>query len=252
MEYGKQTTIYFEMIFGVTQGIMEPMLKKDNEESQRVMMNSILGLDGPKSMERNISPLEYFISNKLFRPMSEILSTLEAIENIAIYARSFPYKRQGVSRATYLKYHVENYLNELYLLKNRLIAYLKIIEKSYKKSDISEDVATTISPLYKVVSEALKGYIEVRGAHVHKHRYSDDEFDRLSTLELLSRGKDKFGVIMSNLYNTAYGEIRKKWVDKIKADITEVDYLLEFYFEHLLRAISKDGKLLFPNKLRKV
>ncbi len=254
MEYGKNTSKYFEMIFSVTQGIMEPMLEKDNEESQRVMMNSILGLKGPKSVNRNISPIEYFIANKLFRPMSEILSSLEAIENMAIYARSFPYKRQGVSRATYLKYHVENYLNELYLLKNRLIAYLKLIERSYKRSDISEHVTATIYPLNKVVSKVLKDYIEVRGAHVHQHRYSDDDFDRLSTLELLSRGggKDKFGTIMTHLSDNAYSEIRKKWVKKINADLKGIHSLLELFFENLFLAISKDGALIFPNTIKKV
>lgn len=194
MEYGKHTSKYFEMILSVTQGIMAPMIEEVKEESQNVIMNSILGLEGPKSKERDPSPREYFIANKLFRPMSEFMYSLEAIENIAVYARSFPYKRQGISRATYLKYHAENYLNELYLLKNRLIAYLKLIGKSYKKSEISKHVAKTISPLYTVVSKTLKGYIQVRGAHVHKHRYSDDDFDRLSALELLSRGATKINL----------------------------------------------------------
>ena len=251
MEYGKHTFKYHEMILSVTRGIMAPMIEEDNEESQNVMMNSILGLEGPKSMERNTSPHEYFIANKLFRPMSEIIYALEAIENIAVYARSFPYKRQGISRATYLKYHVENYLNELYLLKNRLIAYLKLIGKSYKKSEISKHVAKTISPLYTVVSKTLKGYIQVRGTHVHEHRYSDDDFDRLSKLELLSRAgnKDKFGEIMTHLSNNAYSEIRKKWVGKINDDLKGVHNLFEFYFENLLLAISKDGVLIFPNNI---
>ncbi|MBU2617538.1 MAG: hypothetical protein KKI07_02530 [Euryarchaeota archaeon] len=253
MEYGKNTSKYFDMIFSVTQRIMEPMLEKNNEESQRVMINSIVGLKGPKSVNRNIPPIEHFIANKLFRPLGEILFSVEAIENIAIYARSFPYKRQGVSRATYLKYHVENYLNELYLLKNRLIAYLKLIEKSYKRSDISEHVNATISPLYKVVTKDFMEYLNVRGAHVHQHRYSDDDFNRLSTLELLSRGggKDKFGTIMTHLSDNAHSEIRKKWVKRINADLKGIHSLLEFFFENLFLSISKDGTLIFPNNIIK-
>lgn len=254
MTYDKHTKTYFEMILGVTQEIMKPMLDEKNEDSQNVMMNSILGLEGPKSLERSSSPHEYFVANKLFRPFSEIMQATESIRNIAIYARSFPYKRQGVSRATYLKYHVENYLNELYLLKNRLIAYLTLIDKSYRKSDIAEHVSKTIAPLYTVVSDTLKNYIDVRGAHVHKHRYSDDDFDRLSTLELLTLGgrEDEFGTIMTHLSDRAYGEIRKKWVLKISTDIKGINTLLEFYFEMLLRAISEDAILKLPSNIKKV
>ncbi|MCG7851885.1 MAG: hypothetical protein MIO92_05130 [Methanosarcinaceae archaeon] len=246
MEYGKNTSKYFEMLFSLAREITKPELKEGNEELQSVIKNTILGIEGPRTVERNVSPREYFIANKLYRPMSEIMTSVETIENIAIYARSFPYKRQGVSRITYLKYHVENYLNELYLLKNRLIAYLKVIERSYSKSDISEHVAKTISLQYKVVSKVLKGYIEIRGTHVHKHRYSDDDFDRLSMLELLSRSNsdDSFEKIMNFLSNKAYSEIKKKWVDKIKSDIKGIYSLLETYFEAVLLAISEDGNVI--------
>ena len=254
MEYKKNYFKYYAMVIHVAQGMMEPMMEADNEESKNVIMNSILGLDVPTSLNHRISPHEFFIANKIFRPMSEIMYAIEAIENIAVYARSFPYKRQGISRIAYLKYHVENYLNELYLLKNRLIKYLKLIEKSYKKSNISEHVSHTIAPLYKVVSKTLKGYIEVRGSHVHENRYSDNDFDRLSTLELLSKGSDKnkFSETMTQLSNVAYSDIRKKWVDKINADFEGIQNLLDLYFEHLLIAISKNGDLIFPNDIKKV
>jgi hypothetical protein len=253
MTYDKHTKIYFEMIMGVFQEIMMPMLEEKTEEHQNVMMNSILGLEGPKSCDRNTSPYEKFVADKLFRPFNEIMQTIESIRNIGVYARSFPYKRQGISRATYLKYHVENYLNELYLLKNRLITYLKAIDRSYKKSDIAEHVSKTIAPLYTFVSDTLKNYIEVRGAHVHQHRYSDDDFDRLSTLELLTLGGrvDKFGTTMTHLSDRAYSEIRKKWVAKISADIKGINKLLDYYFEVLLQAISEDKNLKIPNNIMK-
>ena len=92
-------------------------------------MDCILGINVSTPVNRKLSPNEYFIANKLFRPLKEIADTIEAIENIPIFAMTFPYKRQGISRAIYLKYHVENYLNELYLLKNRLISYLNLIDK---------------------------------------------------------------------------------------------------------------------------
>lgn len=240
------------MILGVAQRMIEPILENNKKELGKSLMDSILGANISPSVNPKISPKEYFIANKLFRPLSEIINTIEAIENIAIYARSFPYKRQGISQAIYLKYHIENYLNELYLLKNRLISYVKLIDKSYKRSKRYEQVAKSILPLHSLVTDILERYIKVRGAHVHQYRYSDEDFNRLSTLELLSRGEEDFSKIMQNLYNDAYRETRKIWVEKIKTDIVGIHNLLEYYFKGLLTAISKDGELIFPENIKMV
>jgi hypothetical protein len=234
--------------------VLSPILEEKHEGSEEAIMNSILGLQGPKSINRNPTSYEYFISNKLFRPLSEIIQTVQSIENIAVYIKSFPYKRQKISRVAYLKYHVENYLNEIYVLKNRLISYLQLIDKSYKKSTAGSEVSKKTLPLYTLTSEALKNYTDIRGAHVHKYRYSDDDFDRLSSLELLTmvEREDKFGIIMVNLSNQAYSEIRTKWVKKINSDITEINRLLEIYFENILLAITKDEELIFPDKIKRV
>lgn len=254
MEYGENTSIYLEVIFQTFQKILLPLLQEEREKNdhESPMMNMILGLDGPRSVPHNSSPTEYFIANKIFRPISEIFNTVESIENIAIYIRTFPYKRQGISKVSYLKYHVENYLNELYLLKNRLIAHLNLIEKSYKKSATSLHVSQKIKPLYDVISKVLEGYVELRGIHVHQYRYSDYDFDRLSFLELLSRGKteDNFKQIIKNLLNDAYSETRKKWIAKINSDVDGIHGLLEFYFEQLISALIADGKLIFPDNLK--
>lgn len=54
---------------------------------------------------------------------------------------------------------------------------------------------------------------------------------------------------MNHLSNNAYSEIRKKWVGEINADLKGIHNLLEFYFENLLLAISKDGELIFPYEI---
>jgi hypothetical protein len=250
MKYQKYTEKYLEIIFEVTKKIIIPILNEDKKELGKSLMNSIVSGVASTSGDRKTSPKEYFIANKLFRPLIEIINTVDAIENIAIYMRSFPYKRQGISQAIYLKYHVENYLNELYLLKNRLVSYLKLIDKSYKKSKCSEQVAKIIFPLYTLVSEILEGYIKVRGVHVHQYRYSDDDFNRLSTLELLSRGEGDFGKIMQNIYDVAYKETRKIWVEKIRTDIIGIHNLLERYFKGLLTALSNNRELIFPDNIK--
>lgn len=248
MHYGKNTQKYFDLVCGEAGKMMRPHLKKGDKELGEVMINVIADGEGPRTVKRNHSPKVYFISNKLFRPLSEIIDAVDTIENIAIIIRSFPYKRQGISPVKYLKCHVENYFNELYILKSRMVSSLKLIERSYKKSDISEEVVKTVSTLLDIVSKIFDGYIKTRGAHIHEFRYSDADFTRMTMLELLSLGdkKDKFNSFMAGLSKEAYRALRQKWVKKIKVDLKGIYDLLELYFEKLLSVLSENGSIIFP------
>ncbi len=249
MKDREKTFAYFDIISAAMESMVMPILEKHQAESQEVIMNSILAIDGKKAVIRNNSPKENFIANKLFRPMTEILNSLESIENIAFYTQNFPYEDEALSKVSYLKYHVENYLNEIYLLKNRMIAYLKLLVRAYKKSKYSEYVFKTISPLFSLISKGLDGYIKIRGAHVHENRYSDIDFDRLTTLEFFANRHGELSKPMSHLLNRAYTETETKWVDNIKQALEGIKKIIEFYFSTLIEAITEGGLLIFPNNL---
>ena len=210
MKYEGHIKIFFEMVMAVTKEIAGPILNDKDDEFGKSLQSVILGGEHQSKDRMNYSPYEYFIANKLFRPLNEIACSVESIENISVYVKIFPYSRYGVSKVSCLKYHVENYLNELYILKNRLISYLKIIDRSYSKSSIAKHVSETIFPLYSIVSKGMKNHIIIRGNHVHQNRYSDPEIDRLSTLELFSLGQNEFGKIVTQIYSNSYKETRKK------------------------------------------
>ncbi len=115
--YGKLTSEYFDLVMNE----MKPILRLEDERDRREMgaaiMNVILQTAGPKEISKKPLRKENFMVNKIFRPMGEIITTIEAIENISVYIRYFPYKKQGISPLSYLHYHIENYLNELYILQ---------------------------------------------------------------------------------------------------------------------------------------
>jgi len=179
--------------------------------------------------------------------MAEIMNTIETIEEISIYVRVFPHNKQNISRLNYLKYHVNNYLNEIYILKNRLNAYLTTISRAYSKSEYKDQVSETIVPIFELIAQVFKSYIEIRGSHVHEKRYSDKEFSRLSTLELLSKSNDEFGQIMTEMYLQNYKKTRKTWISKIDSDINAIKKLLDIYFSKLLQIVFRDGHLLVPD-----
>lgn len=253
MDLEGNTRKYFEIVMDemTTAMNLKEMDEEHRKEVGEAILNTALDRDGPRSASRRFNDKLLFISNKLFKPFSEIFSNLEALENIGIYVRSFPYKRQGISQVDYLKYHVENYLNEIYILKNRLIAFLTLIERAYRKCERSDQIHAILRPIYELVSTALDGYINVRGAHVHENRYSDSDFDRLGTLNLLSKsGDDEVSRLFKGLFSECYRTTRRKWVGKIRRDIRAIEQLLEIYCTALVDSVIKDGKVVFPSNVR--
>jgi len=246
-EYTKK---YLDLIFVQMEIALDFMNIERDKELGQVAFNSLFNLDGPKTVSKKPPEKSIFIVNKLFKPFSEILNSIEAIENISVFIRSFPYKKQNISRVHYLKYHIENYLNELYILRNRLISYLKIIERAYRKSNNYSHIERTLKPVYNFISSAFKGYTEIRGIHVHQNRYSDDDISRLSSLELLSRGDSKQEKFLKNYFIFEYKKVRKKWMKKIKDDMHSIHDLLNYYFKQLILAISENGKIKYPSHVK--
>jgi hypothetical protein len=244
---GENTKQYFDLIMAELQYLEEFDKLQENKELGEALMNTILGTEGPRTVSSPPSPRSVFVANKLFRPLGEIIDSLSNIHNIAIYVNSFPYRRQRVSRVAYLRYHIESYYEEIYILKERLIAYLTAITRAYRKSDRAKVVKEGLGPLFSIVSNTLKAYVDRRGAHVHVARYSDGDIDRLSTLELLSSQQGRLAETLAPLYHEAYRSVRRTWHRRIKDDLAALDNLIDAYFERVLACTIVDGRLVYPD-----
>ncbi len=247
---GKITSEYFELVMNELRDTLTIDDDEDRQKMGEAIMNEVLQSGGPTTVKRKVRRRDRFIANKIFSPVGEILNAAWAMENIAIYIRSFPYKKQGVSQVSYLQYHIENYLNELYILRTRLISYLDILKKVYRKSDQWKEVDKAIKPLYKIVKDTFSGLTMLRGAHVHVERYSDEDIKRLSTLDLLSKGGDEFGRLMKALYLSNYRTTRKKWAGNIASSNKVITKLLEIYFGELKKVLFQDERLIIPKNYR--
>jgi len=223
-------------------------VNKNSKELNKIYKNVLLDRKGPRALSGyKLDKEEYFIANKLFRPYMEIMNSFESIQNIPIYISSFPFTSKGISKNNYLKYHIENYLQELYIMQQRLITYLKVIDRAYLKTERSDIVHGKIVILTKVVNNTFDQYSKARGSHVHELRYSDNDIDRLSLFDLLSRSEDTdFSNTMNLGYKLAYKEIRKKWVKKIEDDSNGIIKLLDVYLNVLYKLITKKDKIIYP------
>ncbi len=240
---------YFESVMAEMESAIRPEYEceETRDELAKALGNRVWGLDGPRIITKRPEDKSVFIFTKLFKPLSELITNMDALENISIYVARFPYSGQKVSRLDYLKYHIENYLNELYILKNRLIAYLTSLERAYRKSDNIEQIKRVFKPLYNNISESLEAYVNIRGAHVHKNRYTDEDLDRLSTLSVLATSQDEnFKSIIQPLFIAEYKKVRKKWVRNMKRDIQELHQILSHYFKAMSSVLIDKGKIIYP------
>ena len=242
-----KTKLYANVIFKLAQNSISSTDKKEEEELAKILGNVIFDRDGPRALVNVKFNREDKLIVKLFRPFSEIDSSYESIQHISIYVGVFPFQKKGISRYSYLRYNIENYLNELYILEQRLLAYLKIIERIYKKSKIKSQVNSTTKQLRIIVTKSFDGYVRARGSHIHCNRYSDKDIDRLSMFDTLSKSQDKqFVRNLELLHKIAYKDIRKKWKKRILDDIKSIHKLNEMYFGSIHKIIVKNGVLINP------
>jgi hypothetical protein len=104
----------------------------------------------------------------------------------------------------------------VYIIKERLIKYIRSIERFFIKDTLCSEVKSYLNPLYKLISNTLKSIVNLRGEHVHKKRFSDYHLSRLSSMELLMKSQDKiFRNQIEILLNSSYKEISKLWKKNI-------------------------------------
>ena len=183
---------------------------------------------------------------RLFLEFTEITESLDRLRDIAVYVRRFPYSDTSISKSAHLRYHVENYLNEVYILRNRLEAYLKVVVRLYKQDARSSRVKTITATLQDTMPRTFAVPTAVRGKHVHRQRYSDADLERLRLLELLKDDSNHW----ASAYESTYLDVRRlkrAWIERMNR---QIDKLLELYFAYLKQLLfDPQGALILPQDL---
>lgn len=220
------------------------IVKENKDEMSTAITNLFYNLDGPTVIDRKKS-VEEIHFGKIFYGFIEINNCFDNMNDILLYIRRYPYGNNA-SRVRYLRYNVENFFNEVYILKERLISYATKIERAFKSTEYEKVVHEVIQPLYKVISDTLKPIIDIRGHHVHVARYSDRGFDKLSSLELVIKTGDLPQFV--DHFMREYKTERKRWIATL-AKVTEtVKYLLDVYFERLyIIVFNENEEMRYPN-----
>lgn len=184
------------------------------------------------------------LAEELFLRFAEILGSVESLQNIEVYIRRAPDGRLGVSKAAYLRYHVENYLAELYILRERLLAYGTFISRRYRRDHRKAEIAGTVSRNRKAVTDAFRGVTHARGRHIHASRYDDPELSKLSFFDVLRTGDED----MVWLFEATYSEVRASKRHWVQTTNRTVKQLLDVCFGGLKPLLfTQTGALRSPS-----
>jgi hypothetical protein len=125
------------------------------------------------------------------------------------------------------------------------------VSRSYKSNPLVVDgrAATGIAELLK----ALNRIVEVRGAHVHRRQYDDDDLGRMTLLELLLECDAEFAHEsgMSVLYSGAVRKVRRRLLTTVGAWNELIEGVLDMYCDILwVIVFDTRGRWILPDKLR--
>ena len=179
---------------------------------------------------------------KIFLGFVEISDAFEALKLSELLISLAPPRSKKIKKDEYLKYHINAYLQEMYILKGRLRSYATKLRRSYRKAAWKDQFIKVTNPLERVINESLENVISVRGSHVHESRYSDEDLNSLSDLTIISESNE-FRIYDLNIQ---YVLSQEKWKRQIRENNQETKKLLDIYFSTLHQAIAPEGDILVP------
>ena len=227
---------------------MLPVLEEQKEELSIAYMNRILNREGPVTVKNSSTP-----ETKLLAEVSvgafEIFTAYESLLDSEVYIRRFPYRGTRISKSRHLKSVLENHLNSIYILKERMVKYLKILTKKYGKRVTSTGRATArITEILKKVTEKyLEPLKTVRNSHVHNEEFYDSNLERLSILENYIQSNPTAARIeyFKAYYDRQFEIIRKGKAKEIQTINADVNKLLDIYFSYIYRIVfDEDDELI--------
>jgi len=230
--------------------------KEDIKKFEESIINEIFFPDKLTTVNWKLSPQDIFFG-VLFFGFNEIYISFERLKDLEVYISRFPNTKTLISKISYLRFLIENYLNETYLLKERLNIYLKKIEKSYIEDKRYVSIRKTCDQLINIVEGYLKNITTVRGSHTHIVRYSDRDFKRLESLFLYEEYLKEYLYELQKYlpdytipnFNTEYRKLRGKWKKIFEDRNKQIKIMLNYCFEKILKIVFiNDGEISYPEK----
>lgn len=182
----------------------------------------------------------------LFEGFNEISNIMDTLKLINVFINKEPPNDVEINYSNYLTYHVHNYFQEMYILKERLTKYATKVHRTYSNvtdNILIKEVKSMIVETTKSLS-SITGDRGVRNLHVHQKKYTDEDLNWLSSTTFLVNSKH---IEYSPIQEKAYKKARDKWSKIIEDNNSNLNVIVDKYFETLLSVISKDDTVIKPH-----
>ena len=204
-----------------------------------------LGQDPTKEIS---SKLRLFTSSneenfylEIFNHFDEVKRAVETLEYIPFFIKSFrkskAYQEAGIKNTDYLRYHVEHYIQENYILLSRVKTFMGWLSHSLKNEGRIRE-SLFVSRLLKTFEGSMKNLKEVRTDHVHKRRYDDEVLSISTVFESSSIVNKEVEVAATRSYKSA----RKEQLDQIKKNNQDLKKNLDQMAEQLIPIVFPSAK----------
>ena len=163
-----------------------------------------------------------------------------------------------IQKHRHLQFHVEAYSHETYLLAQRLLKFLKVLEREHRRDPEIKAIKELCAALGEFVRGAFKKVAKLRSSHVHEARLTDKSIDRLGSIDLYARALGDLGArrhritrLFRQFYQAEYLKSRRSWKKWIASGNVATRELLDKYFEGLSPVILDEGRntIRYPIKL---
>ena len=226
--------------------------KEDNKKFEETIINDIFFPEESEKVNRAYLSHDFFYSF-LFHGFNEIIITFERLQDLETYISHFPKTKNSLAKINYLRFLIENHLNEIYILKERLIKYFKKIKDFYKGDCRCTSVKNKCQQLINGIEDSFKNIKDHRHSHTHKFRYSDKNIKRLETLSLheeyLNELKKRLPTHIIPNFKTEYRKLRNKWKKKFKKNNKDIKIVLNDCFKEINTIIFPgNGEISYPKK----
>jgi hypothetical protein len=216
------------------------------------LLNPVFGLPQPETVVKNPKPSpneRYWLT--WFEEFTEIDSSMNRLDQALVYLSHYPRSRtfrfHGLSEANWLRYHIEAYLQETYILFERLNRLLRKVEKV---AIAARDKGGVLSAkkLQTSLEASLKGVVATRGRHVHEYRFQDDELRNLDTLVLLTNaGKMR---TLRGFRTVQYVTALVKWRKQLQTNNRETHKLCVALLGEVKEILTRNEPPRTPNGRR--
>ena len=172
---------------------------------------------------------------EILRHFHEIETSFNNLQYIPLFINSYrsskDYRKARITGIVYLNYHIDHYLEENYILLNRVKKFLVRLSRMLKKRGRVRESAI-VSELKDIFVNSMSDLKIVRGDHVHEKRHQDRDLFMAELAKVnYTETHDRKFMIGSNLF---YKSAKEKWNERIIKNNRDLKKLLDHTFGRLI------------------